>query len=384
MRSEDSGIERVRFYGAGDLGTYWQVERAADLAERFDPADAPTSAADMVELYNVQQYAEAGFFPRAYTDAQRAQAEARIPVIRSVVARFFTAIDDTNVAELVAGIAFEYHADLLELLGRNKAFERCDAGTMLPALKATGVNLGEMLANNKLAQAYDTQLCEALLADVRNAELLVRKYMQKDVTNEIHLPRSFGSIDARELLQGYVDSADANPNYIGLIETAPVNNQTGVDARLKLRAKRRKDRMTEEFFNDHTGVKTGCEVGISDTQDDPVKVEMDGMVATFTYSGSWLDQTADNPSILNNFQHLRVCRSSRPAHAACVPSRPGRLREISDDDRQDRLSPWRSISRHRYELASADASLSPLPGVEGHRPGSSDCLVLRGLSGRRV
>jgi hypothetical protein len=304
MNSEDSAIRRVRFYGAGDIATYWQVERAAEIAERFDPADVPTSATDIVELHNVQQYAEVGLFPSAYTDAQRAKAQARIPGIRRVVARFFTAIDDTNAAELVVGVDYEYHADLLDLLGRNKVFERCDAGIMLPVLKTTGVNLGKMLANKKLVQAYDTQLRDALLTDVRNAEHLVRKYMQKDVTNEIYLPTSFTPADARALLQRYVDSTDANLNYIGLIETAPVNNQAGVDAKLKLRAKRRKDRMTEEFFKDNAGVETGCEVRISETQDEPVKVEMDGMVATFTYSGRWLDQTADNPSILNNFQHL--------------------------------------------------------------------------------
>jgi hypothetical protein len=304
MSGDELAARRVRFYGAGDLATYWQIERVADIAERFDPADVPVSTTDIIELHNVQQYVEAGFFPRSYTDTQRAQAEARIPQIRSAVARFFTAIDDTNAAEFVAGVDYIYHADLLELLGRNKAFQRCDAGIMLPALNAAGVGLGEMLANRKLVEAYDVRLREELLANPRNAEHLVRKYLQRDVGSETHLPRSLTPAHARELLQGYVDSSEANPNFIGLIETAPVSSQTGVDAKLKLRAKRRKDRMVEALFKDNAGIKTGCEVRISDTQEEPVKVELDGMVATFTYSDSWLNQTSDNPSILNNFQHL--------------------------------------------------------------------------------
>ncbi|MGW9198600.1 hypothetical protein [Micromonospora chersina] len=304
MSNEDSTARRVRFYGTADFATYWQAGRAAEIAERFSPEDPPTRAADIIELHNVQQYIEAGFFPAGYTDAQRAQAQARLPAMRSAIARFFTAIDDTNAAALVAAVDYDFHPDLLELLGRNKAFERCNPEGLLSALNATGVNLGAMLANKRLVQAYDTHLRDALMSDVRNAEHVVRKYMHKDARSKIHLPRSFTPVDARELLQGYVDSADANLNYIGLIETAPVSSQTGVDAKLKLRAKRRKDQMTEELLRDNAGVRTGCEVGISDTQDDPVKVEMDGTVATFTYSRSWLDQTLDNPSILNNFQHL--------------------------------------------------------------------------------
>ncbi|RQX12077.1 hypothetical protein DDE19_29425 [Micromonospora ureilytica] len=304
MSSEDSTDRRIRFYGTADFATYWQAGRATEIAERFRPEDPLTRAADVIELHNVQQYVEAGLFPAGYTDAQRAQARARIPAMRSAIARFFTTINETNVGELVAAVDYDFHPDLLELLGRNKAFERCSPDRMLHALNATGVSLGAMLANKKIVQAYDTQLRDVLVSDVRNAEHVVRKYMHNDTRSEIHLPRSFTPVDARELLQGYVDCADANFNYIGLIETAPVSSQTGIDAKLKLGAKRRKDRMTEELFRDNAGISTGCEVGISDTQDDPVKVEIDEAVACFTYSRSWLDQTLDNPSILNNFQHL--------------------------------------------------------------------------------
>jgi len=304
MTSENSAARRVRFFGAADLATYWQVNRATEIAEQFDPADPPTSAADIIELHNAQQYVQTGFFPAEYTDTQRAQAQAKIPTMRSVIARFFTAINDANVGELIAAIDYNFYTDLLELLGRNGAFERCNPDDMLSALTATGVKLHVMLANKRLVQAYDIPLRDALMSDARNAEQLVRKYMLKDATSEVHLPKSLTSPDARKLLQSYIDSADANPNFVGLIETAPVSRQTGVDAKLKLNAKRRKSRMTEELFRDNAGIRTGCEVSISDTQDDPVIVEMDGMVAIFTYSSSWLNQTTDNPSILNNFQHL--------------------------------------------------------------------------------
>ncbi|MFI6332776.1 hypothetical protein ACIBBG_31280 [Micromonospora chersina] len=304
MTTEDPAVRRVRFYGTADFATYWQSGRAAEIAERFDGTDPPTCATDIIELYNVQQYVEAGLFPADYTESQRAHARAQIPAMRGVIARFFTAINDTNVKNFITAVDRDFHRDLLELLGRNKAFERCKSENMLSALNATGVNLGLMLGNKRLVQAYDTELRDVLMSEVSNAEYVVRKYMHKDARNEVHLPRSFSAIDARELLQGYVDSAGANLNYIGLIETARVSSETGVDAKLKLRAKRRKDQMTEEFFRDNAGIKTGCEVSISGTQDDPVKVEMDGTVAKLTYSRSWLDRTLDNPSILNNFQHL--------------------------------------------------------------------------------
>jgi hypothetical protein len=65
--------------------------------------------------------------------------------------------------------------------------------------------------------------------------------------------------------------------------------------------------MTTKFFAENAGLKTGCEVRLSGTQDEPVVFEMDtsdGLVSRYTYSSRWMEETCDNASILNNFLHL--------------------------------------------------------------------------------
>jgi hypothetical protein len=296
--------KRVKFYGAADLATYWQVERIAEVAARFKASGPPANVVDAIELHNVQLYIESGILPASYSEAERAAAVALTPQLRAAAAKFFFAIDNTNVAAQLRGIAYKYRSDLLELLGRNKAFERCDAEVMLAALTAAGISLAEMLGCKRLVIAYDKEVREALIADVRNAEHLVRKYLQRDVSSDTNLPRSLTPSDMGQLLANYLDDAAANPNFVRLIATAPVDVKVGIDAKLKLKAKRRSERMVEELFRENSGIKTGAEVSISDSQDEPVIEELNEMVATFTYSRSWLDQTLDYASILNNFQHL--------------------------------------------------------------------------------
>lgn len=261
----DAIARRVRFFGVHDLATGWYVQRVAEIVEGFDPADAPSEAMDILELHNVQQYLEHGLVPREYPESERAVATSRIGQIRSAVARFFSSIDSANCASLIGGVDHEYHADLLELLGRHKAFERCSAGTMLQTLGQAGVHLRELLACKKLVAAYDAEVRDQLMALPGNAEHLIRKYLQKDGCDEVHLPRSLTPADARELLERYLDGPDANPNYVGLVEFAPVSMDTGIDAKLKLRAKRRNAELTEKFFENNKGFKTGTEVGLSDT-----------------------------------------------------------------------------------------------------------------------
>lgn len=326
MSDEVAQVRRVRFYGVNDLATGLHVPRVAQLVEAFNPDEVLLATEDFLELHNVQQYLEHGFLPVGYSKEERDRASARIPEIRSAVARHFSAIDERGFADLVGNVSREYRADLLDLLGRNGVFERVPSTTALPALYASGAHLGDMLSSKKLVDAYDTEIRDALLQSPRGAEHVIRRHLQADVRDDVHLPSSLTPAGARELLERYIDRDDANPNYVGLIATAKDTPQAGVDAKLKLRAKRRSKQITEAFFAENSGLKTGCDVGISDTQDEPVTSEVDtsdGWVARYSYSRRWLDESCDNPSILNNFQHL----FGFVDHQALLvlPSYPGQL-----------------------------------------------------------
>jgi hypothetical protein len=303
---EDAAPLRVCFYGANDGAAGWHLPRIAELVERFDPQNVPTSTEDILELHNVQQYLEHGFFPNGYSEEQRTAAKARVPQIHSAVARFFSTISNTEFAAVVMGVGHDYRGDLLDLLGRYKAFERCDSATVLPALATAGVTLGDLLAEKRLVQAYESEIRDQLRGSSHGAEHLVRKYLWDDVRGDIHLPPSFTPVDARELLEAYIESEDANPNYVRLIATATENPQAGIDAKLKLHAKRRGDEMTATFFAENSGIRIGCDVSISGNQDELVKSKRgtSDLVSQYTYSGRWLEESSDNCGILNNFQHL--------------------------------------------------------------------------------
>jgi hypothetical protein len=144
------------------MATGMHVERVAELIEEFDPDDVPTTTVDVIELHNVQQYIENGFLPQSYAAEQRDLALSLVPKIRGAVARFFSAVDESNCASVVSDVNWYYRPDLLELLGRNRAFERCTPDTMLSALKDSGVHLSEMLACRKLVTAYDTEMRDEL------------------------------------------------------------------------------------------------------------------------------------------------------------------------------------------------------------------------------
>ncbi|WP_285039148.1 hypothetical protein [Plantibacter sp. lyk4-40-MEA-4] len=326
MSNDDSATRRVRFFSINDLSIGWYLPRVTDLVERLDPDHAPADTTDILELHNVQRYLEYALLPAEYSDEQVASAKARIPTIHGMVARHFSKITEATFADAVAGVEHQYRGDLLDLLGRYGAYDRCKSSSALPALSAAGVRLGEMLTSKKLVRAYDAEIHIELLTKPVNAEYLIRKHLQAAERQELYLPRSLTADDARALLERYIDSEDANPNYVGLVATAKDLKELGLDPKLRLRAKRRIEEITATFFAENTGLRAGCEVFLSDTQVEPEVFELDttdGWTTRYTYSKAWLSTTLDEASILNNFLHL--FRFTDEGGLLVMPSYPAKL-----------------------------------------------------------
>lgn len=295
---------RLRFYGAGDFATYWQVERVAEVVEGFDPASPPDNVNGILELHNARLFVEGGFTPSDIVeDNRKALVEAAKPIKR-IVAQWFNALEDDNLADMLADVDWQYHEHLLDLLAGLGVFGRCSAAAMLTALDEANVHIGDMLTSKRLVEEYDTAVRDRLLAEPSRAELLVRHHLEGEMKKETFLPASFTPADSRTLMEAYIGSTKPNLNYLKLIADAPIDGKTGVDAKLVVTAKRRYDAMVKDYFKTTPGFKTGCTVAVSSTQVEPVKATLNDMVIEYTFSQAWLEDTLDFPSVLNNFQFL--------------------------------------------------------------------------------
>lgn len=307
MDDEETSLRRVKFYGAHDLSTGWQTPRVAEIIENFDPDNPPSDTQDLLELFNVEQYLAAKMLPPDYSEAEQASALAKLPKIRGAIARHFSNIDEGSFAQAIQGVDWQFLDDLLDLLGRHGVFQRCDSTVVLPALAGAHIHVGHMLGHQALVKAYDGDLTALLISSPSNAEIIIRKHIERASRSSTYIPSSLSTAQSRALLESYIDSDEANPNFVKLVRDARTNTSIGLDAKLKLRAKRRYEAMSEAMFAENKGVRTGYGVGLSEDQKEPVEYEIseeDGWSVHYTYSVAWLEETLDKPSILNNFMHL--------------------------------------------------------------------------------
>lgn len=300
----DQLTRRLRYYGVGDIASYWQVEQAVEVAGAFEPVSPPNDVNSILELHNARLFVEAGFVPAGIGEDDRQALLATATSIRRAVAEWFNALEDGNLAEMLTDVDWQYHEHLLDLLAGLGVYRRCSAAPMLKALDRARIQLGDMLTSKRLVEKYDTTLRARLLAEPDQAELVIRHHLEDENRKETYLPASFTAADSRALMEAYIDTSEPNPNYLKLIADAAIDSTAGIDAKLVVKARRRYDAMIKDFFQTTPGIKTGCAVAVSQTQVEPVIATLNDMVLEYTFSAAWLEDTLDFPSILNNFQFL--------------------------------------------------------------------------------
>lgn len=295
---------RLRFFGPDDYGTFFQTEQAYALLDAFDPAHTSQNVNDIVELHHAVQFVDHDLLPKSLTEEERERTRAKIPEIRRTIKKFFSTITDANIESRITDVDYRFHVDVLELLAEGKAFDRCAAPTTLTSLQAAGIRPSELLSCKSLVESYDEEVRSLILSEPRNAEHLIAKFVRADQRRAIYLPPSLTPADSRSLIDAYLDDDAANPNIVGLVATARADRKTGIDDKLRLKARRKKDAFTDAFFEENEGIVTGSEVSIADDQEETALASLEGMVAKYSYSRSWLSENLDYPTILNNFIYV--------------------------------------------------------------------------------
>ena len=306
VKPESPELEkRIKYYGLRDLATSFYSKQVIQALDSFNETHAYEDINDILELYNVLLYVEDLALPRNLKQSKVDQYLGMKPKIHKVIATFFNSINDTNATEIIKGVTFDYHSDLLHLLSRYKRFSVISPPTILSALNASSVRVQTLLENKAFVENYDQDIRALLLSDSGNAELVINKYLRKSDGHDVNLPPSFTSEDARGLIEQYINNKDANPNYLDLLSNARVNTLAGIDAKIKLQAKRKHEEWTTDFFKENQGgVLFSCEVEISNTQEEAIEISTDGPKTRFVYSKKWLLENSDELSSLMNFIHL--------------------------------------------------------------------------------
>ncbi len=302
---KESTDKKVKYYGLRDLATSFYVGSVIELLENFDENKTDYAVNDILELYNVYLYVDNLVLPKDIENDKLNEYIALKPKLLRTIKLFFDRIDENNVLEIIKDVKFDYHEDLLWLLAHHKRYDKITPNMMLRALNSSKVAIWSILANKQIVKRYDQDIRTLILSDAENAEHIIQKYFEKNERRDIHFPQSLTKEDVHDILERYINSANANPNYLQLIAQSRPIPSVGIDDKIKLLAKQKHTEWNDNFFKENEGsLLFATEVALSDTQKETVDISQDGQTTKFTYSKKWLKEHSDNLSVLSNFIHI--------------------------------------------------------------------------------
>jgi hypothetical protein len=299
--------QRVKFYGPRDLASGWLAEQAVKLIQEYSHDRKIHSLNDALELHNALAFESHSIFPRSLSEQEREDLAASARESRRQIASFFACFDPSDLDDLLNDFEHEYGDDLILLLERHGIAKKIGGQALFDALVKAHMPLATMLSKPQFVKGHDRRLRDALLADARHGELLVRMRLIRDSDSSYHLPASFTGEDAQQLLSAYIESASPHPNHVEAIAYANDNPGFGITPKIRLQAKKRCEVLMDELFSDdkNTLLKRRYGIRIDPEQHAPVLDHIDhaesGMTHIRSFGGPYLSATLEQESVLANF-----------------------------------------------------------------------------------
>lgn len=295
-------MKRVKFFSTTDLALGNYLTRVEKIILNFNE-NAEHEINDILELYNCTIFIENKVFFTSWSEVHKERLEARCKIIRSFVARYFSNINETNLELVVETLNRQYKEDFLKLFTQYRLEKRINEAILVNILRKKFFSISQVCQQPKLVEHYEKAVKRFLLERPLNAELLFDKYVVDSRTNkkQLHLPKSLTKDEVNVLITNYIDSTEANTNYLQLI----INNHNTKDFFVtdenRWRAKKRKERIEKELFSNSTGLSFEFKFVFQKDALQLVEQKLDGTVLEVIYDQNYLEEELEFEDILNNF-----------------------------------------------------------------------------------
>lgn len=168
-------ITRVKFYSESDLSIGFQMERVNQILSNRHLWESYDNINDLIELFNMKLLLDC--IKDRLKDNIRIQYETDKPVIMPIVAKFFTQIDNDNVAEYLLNTDFEYKEDFWALFSKFKLYKRINEMTINKLLQDKIASLPDLLHIPALVTYYGNIIRKQLLENITYSTILISEYL---------------------------------------------------------------------------------------------------------------------------------------------------------------------------------------------------------------
>lgn len=297
-------LERVKFYSNTDMTSGYNFSLAIDFIKKI--TNKEYSINDILEFYNILK-----FFNKEILDFQTDEIRTLCinseKKLNSIIGKFSSNIDNSNIEKYLSEVEINYVEDFFEILDKYKVYNVIDDAVFKCILEKKSSYLYMTLHNKNLVGNYDMTIKECLLKDNKSAELLLDEYEVEHIGNHKcrFFPKSLTSSDKENILINYVNGDFPNLNYLRIIVNLQSTTELSISDKTKLLAKRKVEQQEKDFFDNNSGMEMATVVKFKKNLKNVVEFKLDGQNWNFTYDINWIiENIKDYSTLLNNFIYL--------------------------------------------------------------------------------
>ena len=296
----------VKYYSDNDLSLGWNLEKSEEIIQLIDFYKTDNNINYILELYNVHLLIKSDARLTSWSDEYYNNIKIKSNGIMRVVAKYFNNIELDDISNFYDDISYLYLDNLWELISKFKIYEKFNSYSFAEFLRNKLVNLEYILRHKNIVEKFDDKIKDYILSYEGSAELLISYHLKSKHSSyiKIYLPVSLSISEERNIIRDYVNSREANPNYLDLIYRARSGDNSIVTDKIRLEAKNKYEELVSIHISNKSGIKIGATVGFADIDDYMLFDTSNTFEPKLIYDRKWITENLDYPTILNNFIFL--------------------------------------------------------------------------------
>ena len=296
----------VKFYSKNDLSVGYYLKKAEVILEKIEILSEECNVNQIIELYNIKRFFEEDLYLDIWSPQQIEEYKDSVKKISKIIGKFFSVITESNFWDIYSEVDISYIDDFWMIFNNLKIFNKISGEVFKKILTHDKVRISDILSCQKIVDHYDCELTEYLIRSSSSAELLLRQYAETKGFSEskYYFPVLLDESKKVEIINIYIESDIANPNYLKLIYETLSTADLPLTDKMKLKAKRNYIKKVQDMSRESVNFTYGIGVSFREEQEDIVRFEKNNNDFCVIYSKEWIRQNRDYPTILNNFIYL--------------------------------------------------------------------------------
>lgn len=296
-------MREVKFYSKNDYSVGWNLTKIATIYNEFS-LDNRYILNQILELHNCTKYIENELFLDKWDEDYKLFLKDTNKIVKGKIAHYFVELDEKNILIDLKDVQFDYKEDFIELFLRFKLDQKVPEELVRDWLEQEAFTVYTICHNKQFVNTYNDIVSDLILKDVSKAEIVIEKYL-KQITNEkeVYLP-NIDNESILKLISDYIDFNGVNLNHLNLLINAKSVPGFNITPDLKLKAKRKAEKLMEEYFEiQGTGMQFEHIVVFRRNLGVPMKDDINSEKGVFKieFDKSLLEENRDYYTVIHNF-----------------------------------------------------------------------------------